>query len=564
MNQEVNRIDTLIADATAGRMSRREIIKRATALGLGAPFAAALVNAALVSPASAQGEVSLSFDAGATGGGGGKPNAASTEYCYVVNGGSQFELNRMVDARLITLSADLQGYVGDLAESWEIVDTVATFKLRQNAMWHDGTPVTAKDIIFTLNVLTDPTATSRWGGAFKSVVGYTEAQTAATPTSLTGLTAPDDYTVQIELTQPDSGMLAGFFFINIMPEHILGTVARAELAAQPFWTEGRIGAGPFKFVKLVEGERIELEAHTGYHFGAPAISKLNLLFFASFETSLAALQEGSSLISPMTANDVELVEGIDGAEIVTTPAGVAALWFNINQPEISDKRVRQAFSYAIDRATITETLFRGFADPVSTEIPYVTWAQPADANPYSYDPEMAKSLLAEAGWTGEKTLVLWYYYADQVTATVMEAVQQYLDAVGVKVELKFDDGSGVRSKEVEDGTWYLTYGSFGAQPAPSNLSVVWGPPGKKNFTYSSAEFDAEMEAALRTYDQAEQAAHYQKAVKILNEDWPWVWWFDRKNLIAVNTSKLTTGTETAFGPGHIMYHNHAFDWTVSG
>jgi peptide/nickel transport system substrate-binding protein len=520
------------------------VIKRSAALGLGAPFAAALINAAAVTPASAQAEMTLSFDAGATGGGGGKPNAAITDYCFVINGGSQYELNRMVDARLVALSADLQEYVGDLAESWEIVDTTATFKLRQN-------------------VLTDPAATSRWGGAFKSIVGYTEAQTATSPTSLTGLTAPDDYTVQFELTQPDSGILAGFISVNIMPEHILGTVDRAKIAEQPFWTEGRIGAGPYKFARLVEGERIELEANPDYHHGAPQISKLNLLFFASFETSLAAFQQGTSLAAPMSANDIELVSGIEGAEIVTTPAGVGAIWINTKLPEFTDKRVRQAISYAIDRATITESLFQGYADPVSTEIPYVQWAQPADANPYDFDPDMAKQLLTEAGFDTSSTHVLWYYYPDQVTATVMEAIQQYLGAVGINIELKFDDGSGARTKEFEEGTWHLVYGSFGAQPAPSSLSVIWGPPGEKQFTYQSEAFNAEMDAALRTYDPEEQAKHYQAAIKILNDDSPWVWLFDRKNLIAVNTAKLTTGTTTAFGPAHIMYHNHVFDWTVA-
>ena len=178
-------------------------------------------------------------------------------------------------------------------------------------------------------------------------------------------------------------------------------------------------------------------------------------------------------------NDVEVVKGIAGAEIVTTPAGVGAIEMNINIPELSDKRVRQAFAYAIDKKTICTSLFQGYADPVSTEIPYVKWAQPADANPYDFDPDKAKSLLKDAGWTGDKTLTLWYYYPDQVTATVMEAIQQYLAAVGIKVELRFDDGSGVRTQQVKDGTWELTYGSFGAQPAPSSLSVVWGPPGRQ-------------------------------------------------------------------------------------
>ena len=563
MNREPLRIDTLIEAAANGSLSRREVLKRATALGLGAPMIGALLSVASVGSASAQ-EMTLSFDGGATGGGSGKPNAAATAYCYIVDGGSQYELNRMVDARLVTLSADLQGFVGDAAETFDISGTTATFKLRKNAKWHDGTPLTSKDVAFTINVLTDPASTSRWGNAFKNVVGYTEAQTATTPTSLSGIATPDDSTVVLTLTQPDSGLLNGFFSINLLPEHILGSVARADLPAQEFWTKGRIGAGPYKFNQLVEGERIELEAFPDYYLGAPKISKLNLLFFASFETSLAAFQQGTNLVAPFTVNDVEVVKGIAGSEIVTTPAGVGAIWFNVKLPELSDKRVRQAFAYAIDKKTICTSLFQGYADPVSTEIPYVKWAQPADANPYDFDPDKAKSLLSEAGFTGDATLTLWYYYPDQVTATVMEAVQQYLAAVGVKVELRFDDGSGVRAQQVKDGTWQLIYGSFGAQPAPSNLSVVWGPPGQKNFTYSSDEFNAAMDAALKTYDQAEQAKYYQQAVKILNEDSPWVWLFDRKNLIAVNSAKLTTGTTLAWGPANIMYQNHAYDWTVTG
>ena len=560
MRDDMMRVDSFLADAVAGRLSRRDIAKGAVAFGFGAPMIASLVGA---QAAGAQSDVTLSFDAGATGGGGGKPNAAITDYCYLINGGNQFELNRMVDARLVTLGADLQDYIGDLAEEWEIADTTYTFKLRPNAMWHDGTPVTAADVAFTINLVTDPATTSRWGNAFASIVGYAETREAASPTSLSGITTPDDLTLVLELTQPDSGLIAGFHFLNILPAHILGEADRATIAELPFWTEGRIGAGPFKFVQLVEGERIELEAFPDYHFGAPAIQKLNLLFFSSFETSLAAFQQGASLAAPMTVNDVELVEGIEGAEIVQTPAGTAALWFNCKLPEFSDKRVRQAVAYAVDKATMSEALWLGYAAPVSTEIPYIEWVQPDDANPYDYDPDMAASLLEEAGWDGSQTVVLWYYYADQVTATVVEAIQQYLGAVGITVELRFDDGSGVRTQEMTDGTWQMIYGSFGAQPAPSSLSVVWGPPGEANFTYQSEEFNAAMESALRTYDREEQAGFYQEAIRILNEDAPWVWLFDRQNLIAVNSAKLSTGDTPAWGPANIMYSNHAHDWTVT-
>jgi peptide/nickel transport system substrate-binding protein len=566
MTSEALRIEQLIAGAAAGRMSRRDIVKAGTALGFGAPMIGALLSA---STASAQGgEVTLEFDAGATQGGGGKPTADVTAYCWVVNGGSQFEFFRMVDSRLVTLSADLQDIVGDLAESWEIEGTTATFKLHPNATWHDGTPVTSKDVAFTINTVTDPATASRWGGAFKNVVGYSEIQTTAatpvpSPTSLSGLSTPDDQTLVIELTQPDSGLLVGLYWLNIMPEHILGSVSREAILEDPFWTTSHIGAGPYKLVQIVEGERIELEANPDYYLGAPQIDKINLLFFQSPETSLAAFQQGSSLAAPMTVNDLELVEGIEGAEIVTTSAGVGSIQINVRQPEFADKRVRQAIAYAIDKQTIAESIYLGYGEAVSTEVPYVEWVQPADANPYDYNPDQATALLTEAGWDNSKSFTFWYYYPDQVTATVVEAIQQYLAAVGINVELRFDDGSGVRTQELNDGTWYLGYGAFGAQTGPSNLTLVWGPPGQKIWGYSNPEFDAEMEAALQTYDQAEQATHYQAAIKILNEDLPWVPLFNRQNLIAVNTGKLKTGTAPAWGPGHLMYQNHAYDWTVA-
>jgi len=553
------RVDTLFAAAASGSLSRRDLVRGATALGFGTPAIAALLGA---QSAGAQAEMTLEFDAGATGGGGGKPNADITAYCWVINGGSQFEFFRMVDARLVTLSADLQDYVGDLAESWEIEGTIATFKLHPGAMWHDGTPLTSRDVAFTINMVTDPATASRWGGAFASVAGYEEAQAATTPTSLSGITTPDDQTLVIELTQPDSGLLIGLFWLNILPEHILGEVDRSRIAEEPFWNEGRIGAGPYKFVQLVEGERLELEANPDYHLGAPQIQKLNLLFFQSPETSLAAFQQGSNLAAPLTVNDLELVEGIEGTEIFTTSAGVGSIQINPQQPEFADKRVRQAIAYAIDKATISESIFLGYADAVSTEVPYVEWAQPADANPYDYDPDMAMSLLEEAGWDSSKSFTLWYYYPDQVTATAMEAIQQYLAAVGITTELRFDDGSGVRAEEYANGTWQLGYGAFGAQTGPSNLSLVWGPPGFTTWGFSNEAFDTAMEAALRTYDREEQAAHYQEAIRILNDESPWVWLFNRQNLIAVNTSRLTTGDSLAWGPGHLMYMNHPYDWTV--
>jgi peptide/nickel transport system substrate-binding protein len=562
MAAEINSIDRLILGASSGKLSRRELMTRGAALGLSAPFLAALATAAARESVGAQGEITLSFDAAATGGGGGKPTEDILSFCRIVDGGSQFELDRMVDIRLVTLSADLQEVVGELAESWDIVDTTATFKLRAGATWHDGTPLTAKDVVFTINLLSTPAAGSRWGSNFTSVVGYDELQSGAA-TTMSGVTAPDDTTVVIELSKIDSGLLSGFMFISIIPEHLFKDVDLTKICESKLWTEGRIGAGPFKFVKIVPNERIELVANENYILGAPQISKLNLLFFASFETSLAAFQQGASLAAPMTVLNLELVQGMSDAEILTTPAGVGAIFFNTKIAGLEDVRVRQAVSYAIDRKTICESLFLGYADPVASEVPYLAYTQAPDLNQYDFDPDKAKSLLTEAGFDGSKTYKLWYYYPDELTKTVMEACQQYLGAVGFNVEIVFDDGSGVRTKEFDDHTWELIYGSFGAQPNPAGLTIVWGCAAEEKYSYCNPEFDAAIAEGKATFDTDAQAAAYQKAIKILNTDLPWVWLFDRKNLIAVS-KKLVTGEVSAWGPGSVLYANHAQDWTVTG
>src|SRR5579884_388107 len=99
-SQDLGAVDRLLAEVAAGRLSRRDVMKRAAALGVSGATLAALAAAAPLT-AGAQGTMQLSFDGGATGGGSGQPNAPATAYCYIIDGGSMYELNRMVDSRLV-------------------------------------------------------------------------------------------------------------------------------------------------------------------------------------------------------------------------------------------------------------------------------------------------------------------------------------------------------------------------------------------------------------------------------------------------------------------------------
>lgn len=487
------------------------------------------------------------------------PEEAALSYCYVIGGSGGGKAELLVDSRLLAWTADMSEYVPEIAESWDIEGNTIILHLRENAKWHDGELLTAKDVLFTYNLIANPDTGSRYAGEFSSVVGFEEVQNGEAGT-LAGLKAPDDRTVVIELSQPDSTFLAGLTWLNILPEHILGDVSPDRICEDSYWTKGRISSGPYKWVQLVEGQRIELEAFDDYFLGRPKIDKINLLFFADAATSLAAFEQGSNMVTPVTADNIEYARALDSTRIETNPDGVGALFFNTNHPDFSDVRVRQAVSYAIDRKAITESIFKGTAEPSWSELPYLEWTQSPDLNRYEYDPEKAKALLQEAGWSSDETYTLWYYYPNQVTASSMQAIQQYLGEVGINVELRLNEG-GAMEQAREEGKWALIYGSLGANPHPSALSLVWTCAQEETWTYCNPEFDELLKKARRTFDREEQQQYYQEAIEILNEEAPWVWLFNRQGFRVVN-EKLNTGDKNVWGPGHLGYHNYVEDWTL--
>lgn len=501
----------------------------------------------------------LNFDAGTTAGGGGRPNAPLTAYCYLINGGSMFEVFRLVDSRLLAFTADMSDYVAEIAESWEMEGTTITFHLRENAMWHDGTPITADDVLFTFNLVAHPETVSRYAATFSTVEGYEELQSGAAET-MSGLTAPDDHTVVLSLTQPDSGILPGIPILGILPAHILGDVPPAEICENSYWIDGRVSSGPFKWKELVEGQRIELEAFDDYFLGRPQIDEINLLFFANFETSLAAFEQQSNMAAPLTADNLEYAQGLDFGRIESMSTGVLAIFPNTDMPEFADPRIRQAMAYAIDNEAIADALFKGVAaEPTSRNLPWLEWADSPDLIDYNYDPELAQQLLDEVGWDPSKEFTLWYYYPDQVSTAVVEAIQQYWAAVGINVDIRLDEG-GARQAAIDDGTLALTYGAWGSNP-PVAMETVWTCAAAGYGYPCIEEYDDLLAQARATFDEEEQQELYRQAVALQNELLPTVFLWNRLNLLIVN-NKLDTGEHGAWAAGNLMYHNFAEEWTL--
>ena len=475
-----------------------------------------------------------------------------------------FEVRRCVDSRLFAWKPDLSDYIPEIAEKWDIDQTnkTITFHLQQNAKWHDGQPLTADDVLFTFNLIANPATGSRYAGALANVTGYSDVKDGGA-TSISGITAPDANTVVIQLDQLDAGLLPQIPDMDILPKHVVGSTAPAQICQSQFWIDDsqRVGAGPYKWSQRVDDQRIELEAFSDYFLGAPKIAKVNLLLFSSYETSLAAFAQQSNYAAPLTVDNLDYAKGLSFGDVSTQSSGVLILEINNDLKDVplfGDKRVRQAISYAIDRKTIAEQLYKNVAAvPTYWTTPWLDWSKSSDLTTYEYNVDKAKSLLSDAGWSSNREFTLWYYYKDQVTASVVEAISQYLAAVGINAKPRLNSGGAMAAAQ-KDGTWEFVYGAWGLNPA-LNMSQVWNC--NSTLKYCNSQFDDLMKQARSTLDQTQQRDLLKQAIKILNDEVPTIWLFNRQNIV-VSNKNLDTGGHQAWATGSLMYHNYIEAWTV--
>lgn len=415
-----------------------------------------------------------------------------------------------------------------LAESWSTQDDGLTWTiaLRHGVSWHDGTPFTARDVVFSFDAYADPAVASRWSGRIATVKGYKEFQ-AGEAGSLSGVRAIDDYTVEVTLTAPSPNwMILSQPFIVIFPEHILGKVPRADLVNDPFWTN-RVGTGPFKWDVYVPADRIEVVANDDYFLGRPAIDRIVYTNFADAASMLAALERGELDELPYEAailpvSDLARYSALSNITVVPMNSG-APMFIRLNQntPGLDEVRVRQAIMYAIDRAGINESLYGGAA-PLRNSLFTQDWATPSDLNPYAFDPAMARALLAGTGFDTQRTYDFVYSYADQLTADVVTAMQAYLADVGIKISPRQATGAAVNQMYLDD-TFEMGLVALGHGLDPSAAAEAVRCGALLAVHYCDPEVDRLFDQGLAQSDQGERQATYFELSRILNEDLPSVW-----------------------------------------
>ena len=281
--------------------------------------------------------------------------------------GNQYMDFQLLFNSLVKVEPDESTFIPDLADTWDVSPdaTTFTFHLNPDAKWHDGTPVTADDVVYT--AATAAQMADAYIGTYP-ITNWLAVEGAAdvlgTTDVPTGITKVDDHTVKFTLAAPNAVWLRNLTdpAYMIMPKHLLEGMTADELKASDFVNgRGTVGSGPYKLVTFTPEVSIEYEANADYYKGAPNIPKVIFKLNVDPSTAAAQLQSGElQMAFELEPSDFDVLDGVAGINVEQVPGvGQQTLQFPVPNPQVNDPRVRQAINYAFDRKTLLETVFQG-------------------------------------------------------------------------------------------------------------------------------------------------------------------------------------------------------------
>ena len=429
-------------------------------------------------------------------------------------------------SHLVDRGTDAVTILPDLATSWEIsADGLTyTFHLRDNVRFHDGEPLTAEDIKFTLEMFFHPDTGASHGrtSGLDQLVGAAEFE-AGDADEISGIKVLDDFTVELNLVAPRSSVLANMASFNIWPKHLLEGIPFADLGDSEYAVRNPVGSGPFTMGEFEPDQFYILNANEDYYAGRPYLDRVIFRIGLSGATAFAALENGEiQMAGRVTAVEYERYK--DDPNIVLLGGqlgGGMTVWTNHNRPRWQDARVRQALLYALDREAMAEAYYGDLAEVLHIRLTNPEFVSP-NITKYEYDPDKARALLEEAGWDTEQEVSFVTYYQDDQNKRIHAAMQQYWNDVGIKVDLVYLDGPAWVARVYDNDEFDMSYGCCGwFNPDQLRLSLgcdrSW-PGGRNVGHYCNEEFDQLTESAMSEPDPEKRKEMLYRATEIITAE----------------------------------------------
>ncbi len=394
-----------------------------------------------------------------------------------------------------------------LAESYDLdQDTnTYTFHLRDGVKWHDGEPFTADDVKFTIEAIMDPD---------------NESEIACNYEDVENIEVIDDHTVAFRLANPNVAFLE-YMTIGILPAHLL---EGKDMQTDEYF-RAPVGTGPYKFVSWDEGQSISLAKNEEYWNGAPNIDNIIFKIVVDDNAKALQLQSGELNLSQVTPKDAASFEGEEGFTVHhMMTSDYRGIMYNFNNPLWQEnKELIHAFNCAVDRDTMVESVLLGEGIPAYGPLARNEYND-EKAVQESYDPEKAKKIIEENGWTlgddgiyekdGKKlSFTINCKEGDQVRADLAAIACQNLNDIGV------DASYEVKSEIDWDGQEAFLIGWGSPFDADDHTYKVFGTDKGNNYSaYSDKKVDKALTKARQTDDTKQRQKYYSDFQKAMVED----------------------------------------------
>ncbi|MCS7257234.1 MAG: ABC transporter substrate-binding protein [Thermomicrobium sp.] len=452
---------------------------------------------------------------------------------------TDYNTGRAVDPmfeRLVRFKDESTELEPGLAARWDISDDGLTYRfaLRSGVTFHDGTAFDADAVVFSILRQIDPNHPYHDTGEF----AYAEFTFGKVQT----VRAVDSQTVEIVLKEPYAPFLAN---VAIHAASIVSPAAVQKYGRD--FSKNPVGTGPFKFAEWKPGVEVILERNPNWWGGRPQVERLIFRPIVEDRTRLTEFEAGSiDFIVNIPPDDLARLKQAPDVTVLEQPGmHVWYLVFNCRKEPFDKKEVRQAVNYAINKEAIVNELLKGTGVLATGPLPPVVWGYTEDVVQYTYDPQKAKELLAQAGYPNGFKITFWVPESGsgmQQPKAMGAAIQADLRAVGIEAEIQTFEwgtyldkimGNPDELPELFELSW------IGDNGDPDNFLYIllsgdaWPPNGFNLGYYRNEQVDDLLRQAQRISDRAQRERLYQQALKLLVADAPWAWIDHETQIVAM-------------------------------
>lgn len=474
----------------------------------------------------------------------------------------KFMFNTLMDARL---DDNQLKFTGALATKWEAAadNKTFTFTIYPKAAWHDGKPVTAEDVQFTVMTISDPKTETNRGNSIAFIAGL-DATGKRAPGGQLGfrILGPKQFEIKTEKPTDPLAVFEKFGAgLYILPKHVLGSVPPDQLARHPFFQEPKVGNGPYKFVQYKTDQYVELLVNENYHLGAPSVRRLFVRIIPP-TTMLAQIERGDLDVSAgagigtILTDDWDRVKAMGHVRAVSVPTpGYQFMGINFTRPYLQDKRIRRAIAHATNRQLMVSQLLKGEGElaegPIWPSNPYFN----KNVKPWPYDVARARALLQEAGWDFNRTIVIRVPTGNIIRERSADIIRENLVAVGMKAEIqKSDFPTHLAAMYAANYDVALVGWSGGVDPDVASQFRT-GATYTRLIHMSNTQIDQLLDEGLATADTAKRRAIYSRFQEVFADELPYVVLYYQKGLTAI-TKRMSNVQYSV--PGFYDFQTHGW------